>query len=183
MSVSVKTYKRVAMEDPTGRWELECGRLRSKPDVTTEHAWVIDEMDYQVQTQIDRDEFAVRRNNGRLEHGLGGYYVPDLCIIPRALVRRLLARPGTFEEYADPMPFVAEVWSPSTGTYDLRRKIEQYRQRGDQEIWRIQPYERTVRAWRRQADGTYREETWSAGTVALHAVPGVRIDIDRLFRY
>lgn len=183
MGVSVETYRRVVLEDPTGGWELECGQLRRKPDVTTEDASVIEDLDYQVQTQMDRDEFAVRSNNGRLEHALGGYYVPDLCIIPRALVRRLLAQPRTFEEYTEPMPFVAEVWSPSTGTYDLRRKIEQYRQRGDQEIWRIHPYQRTVTAWRRQPDGGYREETWSTGAVALHAVPGIRIDIDRLFRF
>ncbi|MEP6871059.1 MAG: hypothetical protein ABI939_04320 [Anaerolineaceae bacterium] len=33
-----------------------------------------------------------------------------------------------------PLPFVAEVWLPSTGEYDVDEKFPQYQRRGDLEI-------------------------------------------------
>ncbi len=37
MPVSEAIFERVALEDPEGLWELASGRLRRKPDMTTEH--------------------------------------------------------------------------------------------------------------------------------------------------
>jgi hypothetical protein len=37
MPVGEATYERVALEDPDGEWELDCGRLWSKPGMTTQH--------------------------------------------------------------------------------------------------------------------------------------------------
>jgi Uma2 family endonuclease len=53
------------------------------------------------------------------------------------------------EIYDEPLPLVAEVWSPSTGGYDVLAKLPEYRRRGDTEIWLLHPYERTLTAWRR----------------------------------
>ncbi len=102
--------------------------------------------------------------------------------MPTALVRRALAEhPEALETYAEPLPFVAEVWSPSTGGYDVRVKLAAYRQRGDGEIWRIHPYDRTLTRWIRQDDGTYAELIHTGGTIELPALPGVSIDLDALF--
>jgi Uma2 family endonuclease len=82
---------------------------------------------------------------------------------------------------ADPLPLVVEVWSPSTGGYDVDAKLPIYQQRGDLEIWRIHPFERTVTAWRRQANGSYTETIYREGILAPVALPGVSITLDELF--
>ena len=79
------------------------------------------------------------------------------------------------------MPFVAEVWSPSTGDYDVEEKLREYQRRGDPEIWRIHPYERSLTAWRRRPDGTYEQTVQRGGTVQPVALTGVTIDLDAIF--
>jgi hypothetical protein len=76
---------------------------------------------------------------------------------------------------------VAEVWSSSTGNYDTDTRIPVYMQRGDLEVWRIHPYERTLTAWVRQPDGRYEETLNREGVIALSALPGVTIGMDDLF--
>jgi Uma2 family endonuclease len=85
------------------------------------------------------------------------------------------------EAYPEPLPLVVEIWSPSTGGYDIASKLPEYKQRGDREIWRIHPYERTLTAWRRQADGSYAETIFTGGIIEPVALPGVRIDLNSLF--
>ena len=85
------------------------------------------------------------------------------------------------EVYQVPLPLVIEVWSRSTGTYDVDDKLPEYQRRGDLEIWRLQPYERALTAWRRQPDGSYTETVYSGGSVRPGALPGVAIDLDALF--
>jgi Uma2 family endonuclease len=77
---------------------------------------------------------------------------------------------------------VVEVWSPTTGNYDLETKLGEYQRRGDREIWLIHPYDRTLTTWRRQPDGSYAESHHDhGGTVQPTALPGVTIDLDALF--
>jgi Uma2 family endonuclease len=180
MPVSSETYTRVALEDPEGRWELVCGRLRPKPLMTTEHNAVLRLLLFQLIRQLDEREFVVSADMSRVRVTSGSYYVPDLFVLPRAYERRLRQQPGTFEVYVEPMPLVVEVWPPSTGDYDLESKLQEYQRRGDAEIWLIHPYERTLTAWRRTADG-YSETTFTSGTIAPSALPGVTIDLAALF--
>jgi Uma2 family endonuclease len=56
-----------------------------------------------------------------------------------------------------------------------------YQRRGDAEIWRIHPYEQTVTVWRRQEDGSYDERIYRDGVILPAALPGVTIDLARLF--
>jgi hypothetical protein len=60
-------------------------------------------------------------------------------------------------------------------------KLPEYQARGDDEIWRIHPVERTLIAWRKQADGSYVESVHREGVVEPVALPGVRIPLDALF--
>jgi Uma2 family endonuclease len=76
---------------------------------------------------------------------------------------------------------VVEVWSPSTGRYDVDTKFPEYRARGDHEVWRVHPFERIVTVWRRQPDDSYIESRHSGGTIELWALPGVTIDLDAVF--
>ena len=181
MPVSFETYQRVVLEDTDERYELVCGHIRRKPMMTTEHAGALNTLDWFLQRQLERDQFEVRRNDGRLRISTGNYFISDICVLPKAYVRKLRERPGTFEVYDDPVPFVAEAWSPSTGEYDVETKFPEYRLRRDQEIWRIHPYERTVTAWRLQPDGSYTEQVFTSGVVHLLALPNVAIDIDKLW--
>jgi len=66
---------------------------------------------------------------------------------------------------------VAEVWTPSTGEYDVDTKFAEYKLRGDLEIWRIHPYERTLIAWRRQGDRSYSESLYTTGDIAVESLP------------
>jgi Uma2 family endonuclease len=102
-------------------------------------------------------------------------------VVPMAYGDPFRGKPGTLAIFPGPLPLVAEVWSASTGNYDVDTKIPVYMQRGDLEIWRIHPYDRTLTSWVRQADGTYQETVYRGGVVGLAALPGVTIDLDRLF--
>lgn len=181
MPVSEETYRRVSLEDPESKWELVGGRLRERPCMTAEHEDVAARVNRRLNQQLDEDAYSVRMSSGRLRVSNGNYFIPDVCVIPRASVRRLQEWPGTFEVYEEPMPLVVEVWSPSTGAHDVGDKLPEYKQRGDLEIWRIHPYERTLIAWRRQPDGSYAEAVYRGGMVPVASLPGVSIDLDRLF--
>ncbi len=180
MPVSEATYERVALEDIEGHWELVCGRLRRKPDMTMEHNSAAWRLAFILQTQLKLEDYEVRVNSARARL-TSGAFIPDVVVIP-ASVMPPLAGTGRLEAYDDPLPFVAEVWSPSTGDYDVDEKLPEYRRRGDLEVWRIHPHERSVIAWRRQGDGSYAESSYSSGVVAVESLRGVRIDLAALFR-
>jgi len=57
--ISLVTYQRVALEDPEGKWELVCGRLREKPPMTTEHEDVARNLVWELSIRLSRREFSV----------------------------------------------------------------------------------------------------------------------------
>jgi Uma2 family endonuclease len=180
MPVSEKTFRQVALEDPEGQWELYCGRLRSKPGMTAEHNDLALELGYLLRHQLPRGQFRVRINAGYVRRSEANYYIPDVTVVPTEAERE---QRGTckLEVYSVPLPLVVEIWSPSTGGYDAREKLPEYQARGDQEIWFLHPYERTLTVWRRRPDGHYTEIVYRGGTVQPTALPGVSIDLDTLF--
>lgn len=181
VGISAATYERVALRDPHGQWELHHGQLREKPGMSFEHNDVMADLPYQLRDQLDRAAYRVIANAGRLRLNKGNYYIPDVMVIPMSMVQSLRDRPGRLEMYAQPLPLVVEIWSPSTGSYDINEKLTGYQARGDLEIWRIHPYERTLTAWRRQPNGSYTETVYHEGTVTPESLPGVAIDLAALF--
>jgi Uma2 family endonuclease len=173
-------YERLALADEDRQWELWDCVLVEKPGMSTEHNHVMFELGHQIRSQVDLARFRVRVNSGRLRKPRR-FCVADVIVIPTAIEQAARGRPDRLETYAEPLPFVAEVWSPSTGRYDANRKLPEYVERGDAEIWRVHPYERRVTAWRRQPDGTYAELVFLGGTVEIPSLPGVGIDLDALF--
>jgi Uma2 family endonuclease len=180
MPVSEATYERVALEDPEGQWELACEGLRRKPEMTLEHNDVCENLVEALLGQLDRREYRVRWNSARLRVSDGRHYVPDVVVVP---VGQRAALTGTrrLETYTDPLPLVVEVWSRSTGEYDVREKVEEYKRRGDLEIWLIHPYERTLRAWVRENDSSYAEQSYSGGEMGPVALGGAFIQLESLF--
>lgn len=181
MPVSEETYRRVALEADDGHWELHEGCLRKKPPMTTEHNLTYRRLARQLSPQLDPDDWEIFVDNGRVRRPDGGHYIPDLFVAPMDAVRRLLATPRTFEVYEEPLPLVVEVWSPSTGEYDVVAKLAVYKERGDLEVWLIHPYDRTLVRHRRQPNGSYPETVYRGGTIHPTALPNVTIDLDALF--
>jgi Uma2 family endonuclease len=179
--MSEETYRRFALGDPQGQWELHHGLLREKPGMSVEHGDVMMHLVELLLNQLDRNAFRVRAHHARLRRSADTYYVPDVAVIPTGIMQALRERPGSLDAYADPLPLVIEIWSPSTGGYDINEKLPDYQRRGDLEIWRIHPYERTLTAWRRRTDGAYTESVYRGGIVRPESLPGVVIDLDVLF--
>src|SRR5579872_5486694 len=156
MTVSEATFRKLALEDPSGQWELHCGVLRQKPPMTAEHNGAASVLFGLLFQQLDGRQFKLRLNLGHVRRTEQRYYIPDVFVIP-AVAEHSQRGTGALEVYEQPLPLVVEVWSPSTGDYDVEVKLVEYQRRGDLEIWRIHPYDRTLTSWVRQANGRYSE--------------------------
>jgi len=181
MPVSYETFERVALEDPEGMWELHCGALRQKPEMTAEHNHIGRTLAFDLQLQLNRRDYEVSWNAGYVRRQNMLAYIADVIVIPVPLLTPQRAVTDRLESYTDPLPLVVEVWSRSTGDYDISDKVPEYMRRGDAEIWHIHPYEQTLTAWRRQPDGSYSESVYTTGVIELAALPSVRINLEELF--
>lgn len=181
-AVSAEEYERIALADSDRTWELHDGRLREKPAVSVEHNDLAFYLAHVLlQLQLDRRVYRLRVDAPRMRRSPKNYDVPDVAVVPTALDRPLRGRPGVLEAYDVPLPLVVEVWSKSTGRYDVNQKVAVYQRRGDAEIWRLHPYERTLTVWRRQPTGEYTSSEYNGGAIEPVALPGVRLDLNALF--
>jgi Uma2 family endonuclease len=182
MAVSLATYEQVALEDREGAWELVgCGQLRSKPGMTMWHNSLGSRLGSALIRQLDDEVYEVRLNSSRGATPDGQRFIPDICVVPVAYMATLQGS-ARLETYEAPLPFVAEVWSPSTGDYDVEPKFPGYKARGHRVIWRIHPQDRTVTAWVLRADGSYAETVHTSGVVDIPSLLGAKVDLRWLFR-
>ena len=177
--ISEEAYKQFVQSGVEGSWELHDGRLVEKPGMTFRHGQIPMLLGHFLLSQLDRDAYAVV-SELRVRRSSATVLVPDLMVVPTAYIEEIRDRPE-LAIFSDPLPLVVEVWSPSTGDYDVDAKVPVYQQRGDLEIWRIHPYERTLTSWQRQPDGSYQETIHRSGSVRPVALPGVEIDLETLF--
>ncbi len=178
--MSEQEYRDLALNDPDHRWELWDGGLVEKPLMSIRHTALSFLLGHRLQDQLDWSVYRVNVNGDRARISSRAYYIPDIIVIPATYQSSDEYDPRALGVYAEPLPLVVEIWSPSTGRYDIATKLDGYRQRGDLEIWFIHPYERTLTAWRRQPDDAYREEIYLGGIVAVAPLPGVAVDFDAL---
>ena len=157
------------------------GRLRERPGKSVEHSDIMVLLMVMLHNQLDRGVFKVRVQHARLRLSSQTYYIPDLAVVPTSHEHSLRIRPGALDAYPEQLPLVVEIWSPSTGDYDVNEKLRDYQRRGDLEIWRIHPYDRTLTTWRRQLNGEYAETVYFDGVVSPDFLPGVAIDLETLF--
>lgn len=188
MPMSDELYSAVVFADDDTTWELHRGRLRRKPEAGHPHNRAMNYLVSPLYRQLPEGEFDIRVNAGRLRRREDKYHltilVPDVFVFPSAMADELLGHPDLLEIYDVPVPFVAEVWGPVTDPFDLNtdeRRTEEYRRRGDGEVWLLHTAHRMLAAWRRQADGSYSEEMFTAGVVRPASLPNVAIDLDELF--
>ncbi len=179
--MTVDDYQRFVFSDPDRPWELFDGQLREKPGMSWEHLDIVLELGHLLRSQLDRREVRVFAE-GRVRRSAATVFIPDILVVPTALGRAFRGQPGTLAIFPDPLLLVVEVWSRSTGEYDVDAKLPVYQQRGDLEIWLIHPYEKTLTAWRRLPDGTYDETVYREGSVMPASLPGVSIDLAALIR-
>lgn len=177
--ISEQAYQELVLSEPVETWELHDGQLVEKPGMSWDHDEVVIMLGHLLVSQLDRRRFRVRVE-GRVRRP-GTIFRPDVFVVPTAYGDEFRGRPGVLAIFSRPLPLVVEVWSRSTGTYDVDAKLPVYMQRGDLEIWRIHPFERTLTAWRRQPDGTYSETLYREGVVRPVALPDVTIDLAELF--
>jgi Uma2 family endonuclease len=95
---------------------------------------------------------------------------PDLLVVRDQ--RRHLLTPRRLEGPAD---FVIEIASEGDPGFDLREKLPRYEAAGIEEIWWINPFNRTVLVKLRTANG-YSTATVSSGRLTSTVVPGFWID-------
>ena len=178
----VEIYKELALQDPGG-WELApCIGIRKKPLMTMEHNWSSAALLSRLAVSLHGQPVQVLMNAPSLQLVDGEhYFIPDVCVVPNSLRQPRSNHPTGLETIATAIPFVVEVWSPSTGEYDMETKFAEYKARGDREIWRVHPYEMTVTAWRRQPEGSYSETAYTEGEIPVVSLPGVSIPFDILF--
>lgn len=172
------TYERLAVLDEFKRTELWDGVPVEKPSMGHGHGDVMVALVAAIDHQLDFGRARLRVNHARLAIPGGSCYIPDIAILPAAAFGAI----GDADLFHEPAMLVAENWSPSTGTYDVNVKFPSYMARGDVELWRVHPLERTVTRWVRMPDGRYEETTIAAGRIELAALPGVGVDLASIFR-
>ena len=179
--MSEQAYQEFVLSGVEGAWELHDGVLVEKPGMGWEHGEFTTFLAHLLIRQLDRRQFSVAVNDWFARRSPATVYLPDIIVAPYDYGRELRGRPGTLAVFSAPLPLVVEVWSRSTGAYDIETKLPVYMERGDLEIWRIHPYERTLTSWVRQPDGSYRKTVYRGDVISLAALPGVTINLDELF--
>jgi Uma2 family endonuclease len=177
--MSEQAYLEFVQSGEEGAWELHDGRLVEKPGMSWKHLDIVALLIVLLHQQLDRATYRVFAES-RVRRPAATVFLPDVAVVPTAYGEDIRDLP-VLAIFSDPLPLVVEVWLPSTGDYDVDAKLPLYQQRGDLEIWRIHPYERTVTSWIRQADGSYQETLHRDGTISPVALPGVTIDLGTLF--
>jgi Uma2 family endonuclease len=180
----VEIYKELALQDPSGGWEFApCIGIRRKPLMGREHNVSTGLLVGELSVQLRGRPMIVHSGLPALQLVDGQhYFMPDVCVVPHTARDTHSSHPTGLEIISAALPLVVEVWSPSTGDYDMETKFAEYRARGDEEIWRIHPYEATVTVWRRQPDGAYTESAYTGGDIPVVSLPGVVIPFDVLFQ-
>ncbi len=173
-------YIQLVLATPDRKLELYDGEVREKPGVNWEHGEIEILLGHLLLQQIDRRQFSVL-GESRVRREPASVFIPDLMVVPSGFAQEFRGQPGNLAILRDPLPLVIEIWSRSTGDYDVNAKIPEYQRRGDLEVWRVHPYERTITAWRRQPDGSYDEIVYREGVVEPVALPNVAIALADLF--
>ena len=181
MAMSPEEYEELILGETDRTWELVGGRLREKPAMSRAHDTKAFELGVALHNQVDPGVYRVSANFARLRRLDGSYFVPDVVVVRETDRPTLKHEPRAFDAYDTPALLVVEVWSPSTGDYDVEEKLRAYQERGDREIWRLHPFDRTLTVWRRQPDGSYAETIVRGGTVQPAELPGVTINLEAFF--
>lgn len=181
--ITEKEYLELAQNEPDHFWELWDGVPVEKPWMSMRHNAVAFLLGHLLQSQLEWSDYRINVNGDRTRISARKYYVPDVMVVPTAYQAETADDGDVLGVYPKPLPLVVEVWSPSTGHYDVAVKLQSYQERGDKEIWHIHPRDRILTAWRKQPDGSYAQSHYRDEIVSVASLPGVTIDLDKLLNF
>lgn len=176
--MSEQEYRELDFRDGDHHWELWDGLLVEKPPMSKRHDDLAFYLGFLLHSQLDRSVYRLNVDGGKTRYTARNFLEPDVVVIPAAWIRPFANDPDAFNAYDEPLPLVVEIWSKTTGDYNIEAKLPIYRRRGDLEIWYLHPYHRTLTVWRRQPDGAYSEEVYTGGIVPVASLSGISIDFD-----
>jgi Uma2 family endonuclease len=127
--IGEQEYLALAADEANRFLELWDGVPKDKPSMSYEHNRDMFELGYILRSQLDPAAYEVRVNAGRFRQAAGTYFVPDVAVLPAELSRSQRGQPGRAESYDAPVPLVVEIWSRSTGDYDVNTKLAACRKR------------------------------------------------------
>ena len=96
--------------------------------MTTEHNEVETELAYMLRRQLDPRCTGSDPTRGGPE---ADHLLRPGCVRRSRELDRKSPGTGALEVFEEPLPLVVEVWSKSTGDYDVEEKLVEYRRRGD----------------------------------------------------
>ena len=131
--MSEEAYQEFVLSGVEGAWELHDGRLVEKPGMSWEHTTIASLLVADLQHQLDIREYRAL-GESRVRRPTATIFLPDVLVVPTAFGQPFRGRPGTLAIFPNPLPLIVEVWSPSTGDYDVEAKLPIYEQRGDLDI-------------------------------------------------
>lgn len=97
--VSETTRRRLALADPQGQLELYRGQLRKKPGKSVAHGDVMMRLTEQLLRQLDRGAFHIRVQHARRRVSPDTYSIPDIAVMPTAVVLALREHPSRLAAY------------------------------------------------------------------------------------
>ena len=168
------TEERFLAEAPESRtWEFKDGEVTVPSPAETRHQQIVMFLSRRLADYVEVKGLGHVFNGPamlRLRPGL--LKEPDIFFIPRGDERRI-----TRTHVEGSAPFVIEVVSASTRSYDLGEKARDYREGGVSEYWAVDPEQRQIVVHRED-----RVEIEDSGKLEALAVPDFWVQVDWLWQ-
>lgn len=181
MQTLPQALEEIVLAHPGAKVEMFNGEVREKQTMTIPHNLAQVRLVRELVPQLNFDRFDLRIDNVRLARTDSTFFIPDVCIIPSPGNQAIREAIAGLEMVREPCLFGAEIWSPTTGSFDLAQKVPEYMAREDREIWLLHPYDLTVTSWVRQPNGQYLQSIYQGGQVELVSIPGIVVDLAVIF--
>jgi Uma2 family endonuclease len=171
-------------------WSAEYGNelidgvayVREPPAPSYNHQGMVGELFHQIRVALDSTPYSVCMAplDVRLPKSDEPNDQIDTVVQPDVLI---VCDPGKIDARGirGAPDWVAEVLSPSTASYDRKRKIPVYERAGVREVWLIGPTDRKLTIYRLE-QGRFGDpiKLNLSGETEIEAAPGVRVNWDRL---
>ena len=171
------------LPDDGRRYEVIRGFLYVSPAPSFDHQYAVTQVNRLLGNFVEENRLGVvlvAPFDIRLPEGIGNPVQPDVLFIRRE--RQPRAGDPNFEGVPDLM---VEVLSPGNWRFDRNTKLPAYRDAGAPEVWLVDPLARTVEVFvlaENRSEYILRERRGQGEMVGSAVLPGLRLDIDRLFR-
>jgi Uma2 family endonuclease len=157
--------------------EVVSGEIRIMPALKSDHGIIIDELCFQIRSQVDPKAVRVRAADFGLiirRQPLTSH-VPDLAVYERATE---VERDGYIHS---PPQLVVDVLSPANTRRAMEEKLGDYASIGVPEVWILSPEARTVEVLLLENGFLRRSQILADGILQPKLFPHVHIDIAKIW--